>query len=40
MQLAKNLYLWPQRSYLRKALEVPLAYLISAFWRKEVVMET
>ena len=40
MQLAKNLYLWPQRSYLRKLLEVPLAYLISALWRKKVVMET
>ena len=40
MQLAKNLYLWPQRSYLRKMLEVPLAFLISAFWPKEVVMET
>jgi monofunctional glycosyltransferase len=40
MQLAKNLYLWPQRSYLRKMLEVPLAYLISALWRKKVVMET
>jgi monofunctional biosynthetic peptidoglycan transglycosylase len=40
MQLAKNLYLWPERSYVRKSLEVPLAYLISALWRKEVVMET
>jgi monofunctional biosynthetic peptidoglycan transglycosylase len=40
MQLAKNLYLWPQRSYWRKILEVPLAYVISALWRKEVVMET
>ena len=40
MQLAKNLYLWPQRSYLRKILEAPLAYLISALWNKRVVMET
>jgi monofunctional biosynthetic peptidoglycan transglycosylase len=40
MQLAKNLYLWSERSYLRKALEVPLAYLISALWDKKVVMET
>ena len=40
MQLAKNLYLWTERSYLRKALEVPLAYLISALWPKHEVMET
>ena len=40
MQLAKNLYLWPRRSYLRKTLEVPLAYVISALWPKKVVMET
>lgn len=40
MQLAKNLYLWPERSYLRKTLELPLAFLISALWPKKVVMET
>ena len=40
MQLAKNLYLWSERSYSRKVLEVPLAYLISALWHKKVVMET
>src|SRR5262249_54506502 len=40
MQVAKNLYLWPQRSYQRKMLEVPLAYLMSALWPKKVVMET
>jgi len=39
MQTAKNLYLWTQRSYVRKVLEVPLAYLLSAFWPKERVME-
>ena len=27
-QVAKNLFLWPGRSYVRKALEVPLAYWI------------
>ena len=32
MQLAKNLYLWSERSYLRKTLEVPLAFLVSALW--------
>jgi len=40
MQVAKNLYLWPQRSYARKMLEVPLAYLLSALWSKTVIMET
>ena len=40
MQVSKNLYLWPQRSYQRKILEVPLAYLMSALWPKEVVMQT
>lgn len=28
MQTAKNLFLWPQRSYIRKAIEIPLALLI------------
>jgi monofunctional biosynthetic peptidoglycan transglycosylase len=40
MQTAKNLYLWPGRSYVRKALEVPLAYLLTLLWPKERVMET
>ncbi len=39
MQVAKNLYLWEFRSYLRKALEVPLAYAIVAAWSKPRVME-
>ena len=39
MQTAKNLYLWNGRSYMRKALEVPLAYLLSLVWPKERVME-
>jgi monofunctional glycosyltransferase len=39
MQTAKNLYLWNQRSYVRKALEVPLAYLMTAIWPKERMME-
>jgi monofunctional biosynthetic peptidoglycan transglycosylase len=39
MQTVKNLYLWNGRSYLRKALEVPLAYVLSLFWPKERVME-
>lgn len=39
MQTAKNLYLWSGRSYVRKALEVPLAYLMSALWSKARMME-
>jgi monofunctional glycosyltransferase len=39
MQTAKNLYLWTDRSYVRKVLEVPLAYLLSIFWPKERVIE-
>ena len=39
MQMAKNLYLWNGRSYVRKALEVPLAYLMSFVWPKERMME-
>jgi len=40
MQTVKNLYLWSSRDYMRKTLEVPLAYLLSALWPKKVVMET
>jgi monofunctional biosynthetic peptidoglycan transglycosylase len=40
MQLAKNLFLWSQRDYLRKALEMPLAYLLTALWPKKVVVES
>ena len=39
MQTARNLYLGTHRSYVRKALEVPLAYLLTFFWTKERVME-
>ena len=39
MQTAKNLYLWNGRSYVRKAVEVPLAYLMSFLWPKERIME-
>ena len=39
MQTAKNLYLWNGRSYVRKALEVPLAYVMSALWPKPRMME-
>lgn len=39
MQTVKNLFLWPSRSYLRKVLEVPLAYIAVAVWGKPRVME-
>jgi len=39
MQVAKNIYLWDFRSYLRKALEVPLAYAIVSIWPKERILE-
>ena len=39
MQVAKNVFLWPGRSYLRKALEIPLALTIDLVWGKTRVME-
>tara|TARA_R110002126_G_scaffold291803_1_gene459302 strand:- start:112331 stop:113167 length:837 start_codon:yes stop_codon:yes gene_type:complete len=39
MQTAKNLFLWSSRSYLRKALEVPLAMSADAIWSKRRMME-
>ena len=40
MQLAKNLFLWPGRSYLRKALEIPVALLLDAIWTKRRILES
>jgi monofunctional biosynthetic peptidoglycan transglycosylase len=39
MQTAKNLFLWPSRSYLRKAIEIPLALLIGFEWPKRRILE-
>ena len=39
MQLAKNLYLWPGRSYIRKGLEIPLALWIDLVLSKRRVLE-
>jgi monofunctional glycosyltransferase len=39
MQTAKNLFLWPSRSYLRKAIEIPLALLIDLEWPKRRILE-
>jgi monofunctional biosynthetic peptidoglycan transglycosylase len=35
----KNLYLWNSRSYLRKLIEMPLAYIMSFIWPKQRMME-
>jgi monofunctional glycosyltransferase len=39
MQVVKNLFLWPSRSYLRKALEFPLAYGVELAWSKRRILE-
>lgn len=38
-QTAKNVFLWPGRSYIRKAFEVWFTLLIEVFWSKERIME-
>ncbi|MEL7544130.1 MAG: monofunctional biosynthetic peptidoglycan transglycosylase [Pseudomonadota bacterium] len=39
MQTAKNLYLWPGRSYVRKAIELPLTWMIETLWPKRRILE-
>jgi monofunctional biosynthetic peptidoglycan transglycosylase len=39
MQTAKNVFLWPGRSYIRKGLEIPLAMAIDLAWGKPRVIE-
>ena len=39
MQVAKNLFLWPSKSYLRKALEVPVTLAIELIWSKSRILE-
>ncbi len=39
MQLAKNLFLWPGRSYIRKGLELPLALWIDLVLSKRRIIE-
>lgn len=38
-QVAKNVFLWPDASWLRKGLEAGFAALIEAFWSKRRIME-
>jgi monofunctional biosynthetic peptidoglycan transglycosylase len=39
MQVVKNLFLWPSRSYVRKAIEIGLAYIVESLWPKQRIME-
>jgi len=39
MQVAKNLFLWPGKSYLRKGLEIVLAFGLEVLWRKDRILE-
>ena len=39
MQAAKNLFLWPSRSYIRKGLEIPVALYLDLIWPKRRMME-
>lgn len=38
-QTAKNVFLWPGRSYVRKAFEAYFTLLIEIFWSKERILE-
>ena len=38
-QTAKNVFLWPERSYVRKVFEVYFTFLIETFWSKKRIIE-
>ena len=38
-QTAKNVFLWPGRTWLRKGLETYFTFLIEALWSKQRIME-
>lgn len=38
-QTAKNVFLWPQRSWFRKGLEAYFTFLIETLWSKERILE-
>jgi len=38
-QTAKNVFLWPNRTWVRKGMEVYFTFLIEVFWSKERIME-
>lgn len=39
MQVVKNLFLWSSRSYTRKAVELPLTFVMEMLWPKRRIME-
>jgi monofunctional biosynthetic peptidoglycan transglycosylase len=39
MQVVKNVFLWPGRSYVRKAIELPLALVVDFVWPKRRILE-
>jgi len=39
MQVARNVFLWQGRSYIRKGLEIPLAVLLDFVWPKRRILE-
>lgn len=39
-QTAKNVFLWPSRTYIRKAMEAYFTVLIECLWPKKRIMET
>lgn len=38
-QVAKNVFLWPGRSWLRKGFEVYFTFLVELYWSKERILE-
>ena len=38
-QTAKNIFLWNNRSWLRKGLEVVFTFVIEKVWNKKIIME-
>ena len=39
MQVSKNLFLWPQKSYVRKAIEIPITLVADRWWGKRRMLE-
>jgi len=39
MQCARNVFLWPGRSYVRKGLEIALAHVLEIIWGKRRILE-
>lgn len=39
MQVVKNLFLWSGRSYVRKAIEIPMAMVVDLVWPKRRIFE-